>query len=59
MRPFFWQSLTGSEQPQEQTQAQLNGDGTEAKEQNSAQDFAALATAATPAQTLAMPAFAA
>ncbi len=61
MRPFFWQSQTGSEQPQEQAQTQLNGDGTEAKGQNSAQDFAALATAtaAAPAQTLAMPAFAA
>ena len=59
MRPFFWQSQTGGEQPQEQAQAQLNGDGTEAGGQNSSQQLAALTAAAAPAQTLAMPAFAA
>jgi len=55
MRPFFWQSQTGGEQPQEE--AQLNGNGAEAKGQDPASQLAALATAS-PGETLAMPAFA-
>ena len=59
MRPFLWQSQTGSEQPQEQAQTQLNGDGPKPRGRTQPRTSPPWPRPRSSAQTLAMPAFAA
>lgn len=65
LRPFFWQGQNGGSpfqapfQEQAQGQAQLNGNGAEAKGQNPASQLASLVTTMASGENMTLPSFAA